>query len=192
MFQAPPAKSATPSPMQAQPSSNPPMMAIPDTRKVDSITGRPIGDANSLTRTADPALLKQIVQEAKRQKVDPYTALAMAHQESGFDEDNPFHILGGGKTDDPVKEGISFLKDKLDYARRLGKTDEASQIQAYNGYGKVGSHTEGSQKMMYGVDVSKTPIDMNKTPLYGRRIIDIRENILKKNPQIAKLVSETQ
>ena len=192
MFQAPPAKPIMPSPMQAQPSSNPPMMAIPDTRKVDSITGRPIGDTNSLTRTADPALLKQIIQEAKRQKVDPYTALAMAHQESGFDEDNPFHILGGGKTDDPVKEGIAFLKNKLDYARRLGKTDEASQIQAYNGYGKVGSHTEGNQKMMYGVDVSKTPIDMNKTPLYGRRIIDIRENILKKNPQIAKLVSETQ
>ena len=192
MFQAPPAKPIASPPMQSQPSSNPVMLSIPDTRKVDSITGKPVGDSGSLTRTADPALLKQIVQEAKRQKVDPYTALAMAHQESGFSEDNPFHLLGGGKTDDPVKEGISFLKDKLDYARRLGKTDEASQIQAFNGYGKVGSHTEGTQKKLYGIDVSKTPIDMNKTPLYGRRVLDIRDNILKKNPEIAKLVAETQ
>lgn len=204
MFQAPPVKSPAASPMQAQPSAtltrtvaplNPSyqgIIKIPDTRKVDSITGKAVNDTGSLERAADPELLKQIIQEAKRQKVDPYTALAMAHQESGFSEDNPFHLLGGGKTDEPVKEGIAFLKDKLDYARRLGKTDEASQIQAFNGYGKVGSNTEGKQKMMYGIDVSKAPIDMNKTPLYGKRIIDIRENILKKNPQIAKLVSETQ
>lgn len=147
-----------------------------------------------MSGSADPAFLRQIIQEAKRQKIDPYTALAMAHQESGYSEENPFHLLpqSWGKEDDPVKAGISFLKDKLDYARRLGKTDEASQIQAFNGYGKVGSHTEGKQKMMYGVDVSKNPIDMNKTPLYGRRVLDIRENILKKNPEIVKLVSETQ
>jgi hypothetical protein len=192
MFNSPPAKSPTPSPMQGQPSPNPTMMTISDTRKVDSVTGKPVGDSGSLTRSADPALLRQIIQESKRQKVDPYTALAMAHQESGFSEDNPFHLLGGGKTDDPVKEGVAFLKDKLDYARRLGKTDEASQIQAFNGYGKVGSHTEGNQKMMYGIDVSKAPIDMNKTPVYGKRVLDIRENILKKNPEIAKLVAETQ
>lgn len=187
MSNQPPVKAPAMYPMQAQPQP-PPLIKIPDTRKIDSITGKAVNDTVSLTRTADPALLRQIIQEAKRQKVDPYTALAMAHQESGFSEDNPFHLLGGGKTDNPVKEGISFLKDKLDYAKRLGKTDEAAQIQAFNGYGKVGSHTEGRQKMMYGVDVSKAPIDMNKTPLYGHRIIDIRENILKKNPEIVKLV----
>lgn len=195
IFQAPPLPVKAPrlSPMQSSSGVNGASpITISDTRKIDGITGKPVGDSGRLTRSADPSLLRQIIQEAKRQKVDPYTALAMAHQESGFSEDNPFHILGGGKTDDPIKEGIAFLKDKLDYARRLGKTDEASQIQAFNGYGKVGSHTEGRQKMMYGVDVSKAPIDMNQTPLYGKRILDIRENILKKNPLIAKLVSETQ
>lgn len=194
MFNAPPVKVPAASPMQsAIPEKRPYAIDIADTRKADSITGKPVLSQNSLSQKNVPRfMLSSIIREAKRQNVDPYTALAMAHQESGYSMDNPFHLLGGGKTDDPVKEGIAFLKDKLDYARRLGKTDEAAQIQAFNGYGKVGSHTEGKQKMMYGVDVSKTPIDMNKTPLYGHRIIDIRENILKKNPEIAKLVAETQ
>jgi hypothetical protein len=140
--------------------------------------------------TVDPEYAKRIVTEAKRQGVDPYTALAMAHQETNLQEDeNPFRIYGGGNTNDPIKEGIGFLKGKLAYAKSLGKKTEPEQIQAYNGYGKIGVGSEDKSNSYYGIDVSKAPLDMNKNPVYGKRIIDLRDNVLKQNPDIVKLVS---
>ena len=32
---------------------------------------------------------------------------------------------------------------------------------------------------------------MNKNPVYGKRVKDIRDNILKKNPEIVKLINST-
>lgn len=172
-------------------------LRIQDTRKIDGITGKPVMDTNSLSRNADPTIVTKIIRAAKQAKIDPYTALAYAHQETGLsgDEDsawNPFHILTNvSDKEDPTVQGVRFLKDKMDYAKRLGKNNEADVLQAFNGYGKVGRHTEGNQNKMYGIDVSQQPIDMNRNPVYGKRIIDIRDNILKKNPDIVKLVSET-
>jgi hypothetical protein len=73
-----------------------------------------------------------------------------------------------------------FLKDKMDYGKKLGKKTEAELIQAWNGYGKITPKSEYGGNMYYGIDVSKNPINMNKTPVYGDRIIDIRENVIKK------------
>ena len=170
-------------------------LRIQDTRKIDGVTGKPVSDTNRLTRDADVDIMSRIIRKAKQAKIDPYTALALAHQETGMapggdTEWNPFHLIDN-RPDDLVDAGIKTLKDKMDYARRLGKTNEADIIQGFNGYGKVGKNTEGKQKMMYGIDVSQQPIDMNRNPVYGKRIIDIRDNILKKNPDIVKLVSET-
>lgn len=171
---------------------------IKDTRKTDAVSGLPVNDKNKQDVTINPDVVGKIIKEAKSQGVDPYTALAVAHQETKLGtqgeeaETNPFHLLGGGKTDDAIKEGVSFLKQKLDYGKKLGKTDEASQIQAYNGYGKVGMNTEGKQKSMYGLDLSKGNIDMNTNPVYGKRIMDIRDNILKKNPDILNMVEPKQ
>lgn len=168
----------------------PPVIKIKDGRKVDAASKLPITDRNRKDVNVNPDYAKRIVREAKSQGVDPYTALAMAHQESNLSEDdeNPFKLYGGGKTDDPVKEGISFLKDKLNYAAKLGKKTEPEQIQAYNGYGKITAKSEDKSNKYYGIDVSKNPIDMNKTPLYGQRVIDLRDNVLKKNQDIVKLV----
>lgn len=196
MLSRPPTTSTDPSwkpPMQADPSGK---INIPDTRKIDGVTGKPIVATKSMSAVADADLLARIVREAKKQQVDPYTALAIAHQETNFkDKLDPYHVDPNESdfrsNDDYIQMGIRRLKNGFQIAHNLGKTGEAAQIQAYNGYGKVGKNTEGHQRMMYGIDVSKTPIDMNKTPIYGKRIIDIRENILKKNPQIAKLVENT-
>lgn len=167
----------------------PPVIKVKDGRKMDLASKLPITDKNRKDVNVDPNYAKTIVTEAKRQGVDPYTALAMAHQESNLQEDeNPFRLYGGGKTDDPIKEGIGFLKEKLNYAKGLGKKTEPEQIQAYNGYGKISAKSEDKSNKYYGIDVSKTPIDMNKTPLYGQRVIDLRDNVLKKNPDIVKLV----
>ncbi len=171
---------------------------IKDTRKSDAVSGLPVNDKNKQDVTINPDVVGRIIKEAKSQGVDPYTALAVAHQETKLGtrgeeaEGNPFHILEGAKTDDAIKEGVSILKSKLAYGKKLGKTDEASQIQAYNGYGKVGMNTEGRQKSMYGLDLSKGNIDMNTNPVYGKRVMDIRDNILKKNPDIQNMVEPKQ
>lgn len=169
------------------------LLRVGDTRKVDAASNLPITDKNRRDVSVSPEMAKKIIKEARAQGVNPYTALAMAHQESGFtEEDNPFHLYGGSKTDDPIKEGISFLKDKLEYAKRLGKKTEPEQLQAYNGYGKLTSKSEDKSNKYYGIDVSKSPLDMNKNPVYGKRIIDIRDNVLKNNPDIVKMVQESE
>lgn len=172
----------------------PPSIKLRDMRKVDAASGLPITDKNRKDVNVNPDYITKIVREAKTQGVDPYTALAMAHQETDLsDKDsNPFH-LSNPKTGDSIKEGISFLKDKLDYAQRLGKKTEPEQIQAYNGYGKLGKIVETGDDAVnmhkwYGVDVSKTPIDLNKNPMYGKRVVDLRDNVLKRNPDIVKIV----
>lgn len=44
---------------------------------------------------------------------------------------------------------------------------------------------------IYGiVATNKKPIDMNKTPIYGERVVNVRDSILKTNPEIQQMVKE--
>lgn len=174
---------------------------VEDIRKIDATSGLPVTDTNNLTALADPEIIKKIVASAKKRNIDPYTALAMANQETGFGmekPENPFVINAKSYPDkqsgDMIENAMDVLKEKLDYAKKLGKKDEAEIIQAWNGYGKIGKnfykdHPDVPRiKSFYGVDVTNQDIDMNKNPVYGKRILDIRENIIKKHPEIVKLV----
>ncbi len=85
----------------------------------------------------------------------------------------------------PAEFAAKVLKMKMDYANRLGMNqDEAQQLQAWNGYGKIG---EGIKKG-YGMDTSN--LDTKTNPVYGKRIIDLRENVIKKNPEIMRMILE--
>lgn len=166
-------------------------LKIVDSRKTDPITKKNVQDSGRLNADASTEIINHIINAANKYGVDPYTALAIAHQETGLaaggdTEWNPFHLLDN-RADDLISDGMRQLKDKFEYARKLGKKDEADVIQAFNGYGKIGVGTEGYGKKFYGLDVTQ-PLDMNKNPVYGKRIIDIRDNILKMNPEIVKLV----
>lgn len=172
---------------------------IKDIRKNDFITGHPISEKNNLSYSVSPKMISRIIKSAKENGVDPYTALAVAYQESGIKSDpnngiNLFGALGHGfdRDNDPVELGIKMLKDKLNYGKRLGKKTESEILQAYNGYGKLKYDEKNTShhappKQMYGLDISHG-IDFAKNPIYGKRVIDIRDNILKKNPEIAKMV----
>jgi hypothetical protein len=176
---------------------------IKDERTIDPVTKAKIADTSRLHITADVEPLKHIIQVAKKNGIDPYTALALAHQETLFKPqygDNPLNLQSGGRLNpetadsDLVDLSMKELTDKFAMAKKLGKKSEAELLQAWNGYGKIGKNSFAGVKdtnKVYGVDVSKNSINMNKTPLYGQRIIDIRDNILKKNPDIVKLVNET-
>lgn len=177
---------------------------VNDNRKIDMVTNKPLSDTNRLNYSIDMQTAKEIISAAKRMGANPFTALAISFQETGAggikdkhndSVKNPMRVhqgLHGEIIDNGAEKGIEVMLSKFDMARKMGKMTEAEMIQAYNGYGKVGKNTEGRQKMMYGIDVSKSPIDMSKNPIYGKRIIDIRDNILKKDPKIVKLVEETR
>lgn len=174
------------------------IVSIKDTRDTDRITGEAVSDRSRLHSDIDSSLIKRIVDKAKEHGVDPYTALAIGYQETGLREeysDNPFHLLSGDRFNpETVNEDILdltmlTLKDKEKIAARLGKKTDEEIIQAWNGYGKIDKHSFGREvKKIYGIDVSEKPIDMSKDPVYGKRVVDIRDNILKKNPQIIRLV----
>jgi hypothetical protein len=83
----------------------------------------------------------------------------------------------------PREERLAqVLKQKIEYAKKLGYKDEAKQIQAFNGLGVL----QGREVSHYGI---KGNIDMRDTPVYGNRIKELRENVIKINPQIQKLVN---
>jgi hypothetical protein len=171
---------------------------ITDNRKIDTITGLPMTDTNRMHGDVDSRYVKRIVEKAKEYGIDPYTALAMNLQETRFEDkysDNPFFVISlkdqeeaDSFTKDPIDVSMKMLRDKHDLAKRLGKTKDEDVIQAWNGYGKIGPNF-GYDKF-YGIDVSKEPIDMNQNPVYGKRIVDLRDNILKQNPEITELVNK--
>ncbi len=63
----------------------------------------------------------------------------------------------------------------------------------YNGMGKLGvqrMNGKPTPTKYYGLDVTeKAPLDLKKNPLYGKTIQDLRDNVIKKNPRIQKLLA---
>lgn len=78
------------------------------------------------------------------------------------------------------------LRDKIKYAKQLGFTDEASQLQAYNGYGILTKKQAGSDTA-YGVPIGEG-INMKKTPLYGKRLLELSKDI-SSNKEIQSLIN---
>ena len=66
------------------------------------------------------------------------------------------------------------------------KTDE-EVIQAWNGYGKPNPSVYG--EFMYGKKLSEME-PMSKNPIYGRIVVNLRDSVIKKNPEIVKMVEE--
>lgn len=76
------------------------------------------------------------------------------------------------------------LRDKLKYAKHLGFTAEDMQLQAYNGYGKIPAQKDPTTGKViptkyYGLQVPDSGIDMRKTPLYGRRLMALKSDLMK-------------
>lgn len=176
-------------------------LSITDNRKINATTGKPINPNVDLTSGKyNQDTIEKIITSANLNGVDPYTALAVGLQESklGTTDSNIGHVIGKQNID---TKGITsdedyfvrVLKSKIDSANKLGIKDEDTILQTYNGLGKIYPETEQGyhgfkMKKIYGVDVPKEGIDMRKNPLYGKRIIDLRENVLKQNPKLVEYV----
>lgn len=157
--------------------------------------------------------IEGIINASKSLGIDPYQALALAWQESGFASAKEKKGRGGFiikpslaqiKDIEPAQEkeveekakatGIDpmylklgvVLRDKMKYAKQLGFNDEASQLQAYNGYGTITPRQFGGATKAYGVDISNG-VSMKKNPLYGKRLLELKSDIAN-HPEIKKMV----
>jgi hypothetical protein len=159
---------------------------IVDNRKTDNITGLPLSDKFRKHAEIDTGVAEMIVESANKHKVDPYAALAIGLQETGFRPDsmtNPFMLGNYDQYGDIIDESMKFMSDKNRYAKKLGKTTDEDVIQAFNGYGKV-----KNAGIMYGIDTNSTPIDMNLDPVYGKRIVNLRDSVIKTTPALVDIV----
>lgn len=176
-----------------------PQMYIKDTRTVRATSGNPINpnvDLKSSNYNQD--VITNIIKRAKAYGVDPATAVAVGLQESmlGKTDTNIGHMLHGDPNDPYAY--IPFLKQSMDRGKNnLGYNDVYRQLQVYNGLGVITPQTEKkyhgySMGKIYGVPIPAGGINMKQNPLYGKEIMDIRNNVLMKNPQFVKLLKQTK
>lgn len=76
----------------------------------------------------------------------------------------------------PEKLFVKTIKNKFDYASKFGFRDDLMKIQAFNGLG-------------YNADYKA---NLKDNPIYGREILDIRENIFKKNSEIKNIIESVK
>lgn len=182
-----------------------------DNRTNNPATGLPFpkGKAGGKTLSVSPKIIKTIIAHAKAKGVDPYDALSIPYQETGFGlsgtglgevkdyfpdqgiEDN-FEEIEDQKMNAEVNAMVKGLADKFKYAKSLGRGgDDANRLQGYNGYGKLFPRNGEKVTHYYGIPVTKeNPLDMMKNPAYGKTVASLR-NILVNNPQIKRLVEST-
>lgn len=166
------------------------LIQLNDTRKVDP--------TQRFNHQVDREGLTNLIRGAQERGLDPATVLAMSLQETGLSKFNPLHdnsqnldsfdVMEKYATKYPngitsktiTDESLDNLSSKMKYAKQIGKTNEADIIQGWNGYGSV--------ENMYGI---KGKIDMSKDPVYGKRILDFRDNIIKKTPEVLDIINKT-
>lgn len=187
------------------PSSAPKRLSIRDPRKIMMTTGKPLRPNSDLVSgTYDSEDLGNLLTEAKRRKMsynDMMNLAAMGFQETkwGKSDGNIGHTMdefGANPEQDAYSNFIDAYNTKMKDADRLKIKDEATRLQVYNGLGKIFPSTEAgyhgfNMKKIYGVPVPKGGIDLRKNPLYGKQVMDIRDNVLKRNPEFMRYMDST-
>ena len=185
------------------PASAPKRLSIRDPRKIMMTTGKPLRPNSDLVSGEyDSEQLGNLLTEAKRRNMsynDMMNLAAMGFQETkwGRSDDNIGHTKGDfGPEQDSYSSFINAYNTKMKDADRLKIKDEATRLQVYNGLGKIFPSTEADyhgfkMKKIYGVEVPRGGIDLRKNPLYGKQVIDIRDNVLKRNPEFMRYMDST-
>jgi hypothetical protein len=171
---------------------------IDDSRRVKYASNTPV-DPNTDLVSGDyrSNIIQDIVNAALKNGVDPNTAIALAMQESkiGNTDENLGHIVGGSYRGNEANDMTKTMSDKMHEGRKLGRKSDEELLQMYNGTGKVFPTTEQDyhgykMKKIYGVPIPKQGIDMGKENLYGKQIVDIRDNVIKKNKTVQDTVKK--
>jgi len=184
---------------------------LQDKRFLDPISGNPLKQGNRKGYAVDSALVDDIIQTSYKSKIDPNTMLAKGLQESGLGQyDNYFgdnesnwssndYLTEQGRHN-MVVNAINLTKKKDSLAKSLGKTKDEDVIQAWNGYGRTKSTTPlyGLSKDQFDTKqvgskefpVTQYSLDMNKNPVYGKTVVNLRDSVIAQNPQIQAMVKK--
>lgn len=167
---------------------------LDDNRTIRATTGNPINpNVDLMHGEYSEDVVKEIITKAREKGVDPKTALAIALQESHLGKKDP--NLGHSDIGDLDPYGyMDILKSKMALAKSKGHTNEEMQLQFYNGTGKLFPGTEAGYHgfqagKFYGVPVTSSGLDLMKNPLYGKQVIDLRDNVISKSPHIDSLLN---
>ena len=172
-----------------------------DPRKTRMTTGQKMNPNRDLT--SGNYVLNEMAEAIKRGKKrgmsmdDIWNLAAIDFQETGLgNTDNQMGHAKDYEGEDYIDAFLNAYQDKMKTANRLKLKDPYARLQVYNGRGKVYPTTEQwyhgfKANSFYGVPVPKTGIDLSKNPLYGKQIVDLRDNVLKKNPDFVKFITET-
>lgn len=181
-------------------------LKIQDLRKLNPATGQPWKGDAPMSASVNPDVIDFVIKQAMNKGVDPNTALAIALQETklgNLNEDvgSAWATLPDQGIENPYEQGansmVKALADKLDYAKRLGydKKGEAFALQAYNGYGKLMPRGVGAgvptTEYYYGIPTTRSnPLNMATNPVYGKTVMSVRDEIIKKHPEIQKAIQK--
>jgi hypothetical protein len=187
-------KTNKPAPKSAPAKSSPKTFKIEDKRKVLATSGQPIRPNVDLTSGEyDLDVLNGIIESAKRNKLsieDAKNLAAIAFQETKFGktDENLGHVFDNVESRSDLEALTNAYITKMKEADRLGIKDEAKRLQVYNGLKLITPDTEKDyhgfkMKKIYGVPVPKEGINMKKNPLYGKQVMDLRDNVLNQNPE---------
>lgn len=181
-----------------------PLLSLQDKRQVRATTGEPINpNVDLISGKYDMNAMDNYMIYGKYHhlsKEDLWNLAAIDMQERGWgmrSDGQPGHVLG--RFGDAVSVDENFVlayKEKMKTAKRLGIKDEAKKLQVYNGLGKIFPNTEQDyhgfkMKKVYGVPVPEEGISLKENPLYGKQIIDLRDNVLKQNETLQKYIDST-
>jgi hypothetical protein len=174
---------------------------VRDPRTIRATSGRPMRPTSDiLTGDYNSVPLDKTLREAKRQglsKEDMWNLSSMALAEAGLGK-KTYNI--GQVTASPGEEGtpgpyefVHAYIEKMKDADRLNLTDPAARLQIYNGNRMITPKTERKLRgydmnMAYGVPIPKEGISMKKRPLYGINVLDVKNNVIKKNPEFVRYI----
>jgi hypothetical protein len=172
---------------------------IADPRKIRATTRSRINPNRDLVSgTYIMNEMKDAIQRGKDRGLsvdDAWNLAAIDFQETRFGEiDNEMGHAKDYEGSDYIDAFLNAYQDKMKKADRLKYKDPYLRLQVYNGLGKIYPETERwyhgfKANSFYGVPVPKTGLDLKKNPLYGIQVTDLRDNILKKNPEMVNLIN---
>jgi hypothetical protein len=181
-----------------------PMINLQDNRKIQQTTGKPLPSTDRVSRNIPSYGVRQLLDRSINKglnREDAWNVLGIALQESGFGQEangdiNIGHVkLHNENDDDPFTDLVNTYKDKMQLATDVGYTNPLRRLQVYNGDKKLYRNTEQNyyghtNDKYYGVPIPPEGIDVKKNPLFGKQITDLKENVLKRNPDLYDIMEE--
>jgi hypothetical protein len=175
------------------PARQPEVINVVDKRKQNPITKKPINPNRDLVGGQfEDTIPIDIIKSSYKHQVDPGTSLAVGLLESrmGTTDSNVGHIMVDPYSDyiPGAEDMVMTIKEKQDYAKRLGYTDPLLQLQAYNGLGVLSNKRGEIGKSAYGIPIPKEGIDLRKNPLYAKKVQNIRDSVIMQSPDLVRLM----